>query len=282
MALIDYISSTPLDLEKAIGEFPAAYVPLGSLEWHSEHLPLGLDGLKAELLLRRVAENIGNGVFFPTMYWHAFDTMNFKYTFHFAKYPAKRIAKQLYNMGFKIIVLLTGHYPASQVKNVRSAARSIMKAHKDAFVLGIAEQMVLHDLGYTGDHAAAGETSLALALFPEQVLLDKLPEGYDYISRCKYLGIMGKDPVIHANKEYGQELVENFVKRMSRIIQDAWESQDQASIKAMYADYDAKMTDIKSIKRLPQAASALGMDSPKDLLRHLKWMIFKRSRQQFK
>jgi len=37
----------PAQLEKALREFPVAYVPFGLIEWHGRHLPLGNDALKA-------------------------------------------------------------------------------------------------------------------------------------------------------------------------------------------------------------------------------------------
>jgi creatinine amidohydrolase/Fe(II)-dependent formamide hydrolase-like protein len=33
---------TPEELRKAVSEFPAFIVPTGIVEWHGEHLPLGL------------------------------------------------------------------------------------------------------------------------------------------------------------------------------------------------------------------------------------------------
>lgn len=45
-----------------------AWLPLGTLEWHGRHMPLGLDGVKAELLCEVGARRLG-GVVFPTMWW---------------------------------------------------------------------------------------------------------------------------------------------------------------------------------------------------------------------
>ena len=48
---VEYIKTRPGEIEAAIKEFPCALVPIGSLEWHGPHLPLGLDGIKADALL---------------------------------------------------------------------------------------------------------------------------------------------------------------------------------------------------------------------------------------
>ena len=41
--------------------FPVIYLPLGPLEWHSLHLPMGTDPLNAEAVARQVAERIRRG-----------------------------------------------------------------------------------------------------------------------------------------------------------------------------------------------------------------------------
>jgi len=55
MGYSEYIYLRPRQLKAEIERFPLAMVPLGALEWHSYHLPLGTDGLKAEYLLRKTA-----------------------------------------------------------------------------------------------------------------------------------------------------------------------------------------------------------------------------------
>ncbi|MCJ7737130.1 MAG: creatininase family protein [Anaerolineae bacterium] len=47
---------------------PVAYLPLGPLEWHSLHMPLGTDALNAGAVAHGVAERVG-GVVLPTFFW---------------------------------------------------------------------------------------------------------------------------------------------------------------------------------------------------------------------
>ena len=118
-----------------IEKSPVAYVPLGSLEWHGEHAPLGLDGLKAHALCEAAAERTG-GVVFPTVYWGAFDTVPFPFTFHFKRKGirnlARAILKQLAGWNFKAIVLLTGHYPPAQIRLLRKECRRFNKRARAA------------------------------------------------------------------------------------------------------------------------------------------------------
>lgn len=278
--LVEYVHSRPDQLENAIGEFPLALIPHGALEWHGLHMPLGFDGLKAEALLRKAGEALGKGVIFPTRYWGSFDNMKFPYTFHFSKYSAKRVAKQLYKMGFRIIIMLTGHYPASQIKKMKGAAKCLMKKHDDAFALGIPEQFLLHDQGYVGDHAARDETSISMALFPEMTDVSKLPKGYSYFDRVQYLGIMGHDPVVHATKDRGQKLVDLFVERLVGLIEQAWEGKSQEPFLQVYRDAKKRFSGLKRVNNLDKTVDALGMDSKRDFLSHLKWMLFKGQKMQ--
>ncbi|MBN2151195.1 MAG: creatininase family protein [Candidatus Lokiarchaeota archaeon] len=279
MSLLEVIKARPGQLEAAIEAFPAAYVALGSIEWHGPHLPLGFDGLKAEALLRRVAERVGKGVLFPTMYWRGYQTMNFPYTIHTPSFSAKDIARQLYGMGFKVVVLVTGHYPPAQVRNVRGAATWLMKKHKDAYAIGIPEQFLLQDLGYLGDHAAKDETSMGLALVPGLVDVTALPKGFTYMERCTRLGVMGHDPAAAASAELGERAASAFVERLSSIIEAAWEGKSQAPIWNMYRDADRLARQHQNILKASAFVEAQGMDSKKDLLAYAKWFLLHSGRQ---
>src|SRR3972149_4872329 len=90
MNFVRYEESRPADLRNMISKAPVAYVPIGALEWHGEHGPLGLDGIKAHALCELAAERTG-GVVFPTVFWGAFHTAPFPFTFHYKKSGLKNI-----------------------------------------------------------------------------------------------------------------------------------------------------------------------------------------------
>ena len=151
---ITYLESKPSELKEMIDTMPIAYVPFGALEWHGEHNVLGVDSIKATEICKRSAEQTG-GVLFPCVNYGAFNTMNFPYTLSSASRPYKRMTKkmvkQLYEMGFRVIILLTGHYPTKQIKQVRKSAKRISKK-EGCFALGIPEHYLIPDLDYFGDH----------------------------------------------------------------------------------------------------------------------------------
>ena len=65
-----YVELRPDDLAEYVAAAPIAIWPLGMIEHHGWHLPVGYDGLKAERLCVRIAEKSG-GIMLPTMWWAA-------------------------------------------------------------------------------------------------------------------------------------------------------------------------------------------------------------------
>ncbi|HEY3118237.1 MAG TPA: creatininase family protein, partial [Chloroflexota bacterium] len=54
----------PQEIADERARCPVAFIPLGPLEWHGPHLPLGTDGLVAYAVALEVAQTIG-GVVLP-------------------------------------------------------------------------------------------------------------------------------------------------------------------------------------------------------------------------
>ena len=88
----------------------------------------------------------------------------------------------LTKQGFKVIVMLTGHYPGEQTGMMKRLIQEAQKRHPQVKFLGLSEPEITTPLPgdtYAGDHAAKYETSIALALNPAWVQMDKLKEGRD-------------------------------------------------------------------------------------------------------
>src|SRR3954471_9942268 len=62
-----YESMRPRELSLAIKSRPVAYLPVGPLEWHGEHLAFGADPLRAGRVLEMVWKKSG-GVLLPTLF----------------------------------------------------------------------------------------------------------------------------------------------------------------------------------------------------------------------
>ena len=64
----NYEELKPSELEKEIKNNPIAYWPLGLIEHHGWHLPIGFDGIKAYQFCKKLAEK-NCGLILPTMWW---------------------------------------------------------------------------------------------------------------------------------------------------------------------------------------------------------------------
>jgi creatinine amidohydrolase len=64
---VRYELMTPGEIVTARERCPVAYLPLGPMEWHGPHLPLGTDALVAHHLALRVAERVG-GLVMPALF----------------------------------------------------------------------------------------------------------------------------------------------------------------------------------------------------------------------
>ncbi len=175
-----YIELRPDELEGVVQTHPVVFWPLGLLEHHGWHLPVGFDGIKAEGMCERMAEKTG-GVILPVMWWGGGGGHDvFKWTFYqpesaYAAILTETVLK-LIDYGFRAIVILAGHYPWQSTLD--RCLTPIREAHAEVLLQWGTEIKICGDAAaLKGDHAAKEETSFGLALFPEFVDLKALTSG---------------------------------------------------------------------------------------------------------
>lgn len=229
----------PGELEALVQDRPLAWLPVGTLEWHGRHLPVGLDALKAHALCRRIAERAGGAVL-PANY-HSILGMNFPWTF---RYPrgvfsgaVNTTLRYLRKYGFKVVFIITGHYPAQQVLALIALAESFM-ATNNAVVVALPEFGMAQDTGYNGDHAAKWETSVMMELFPDLVDEHELSliageRGYPLFR----MGIMGKNPAEHASRELGAEVVEVMVENFANLADELLEKPNKNTARRVHREF---------------------------------------------
>jgi creatinine amidohydrolase/Fe(II)-dependent formamide hydrolase-like protein len=84
--------------------------------------------------------------------------------------------QQLLGFGFRVVVLLAGHYPWQQILDARLPP--IQQAHPDALLIWGSEMSICGwEFGIRGDHAAREETSFGLSLLPEHIDMTALTPG---------------------------------------------------------------------------------------------------------
>jgi creatinine amidohydrolase len=233
-----YEELTPQEFSARLAKCPVAYLPLGTIEWHSFHLPLGSDGIQSEEFFKRLASEAG-GIVLPKLFLGPdFDTIvNGKeyygmdcgklfsrqctYDFQQLKGSAywvpdstfgliiNGIMKQLSRTGFKIVVA-HGHGPSTNYIG------SHIREFKERYNLTVMNCWGndSSDLCFQCDHAAANETSIMMAVRPDLVKMNQLPRD----TAVWPLGMMGEDPRQRASMKYGKAIIDFEVKKMTSII----------------------------------------------------------------
>lgn len=238
---VRYEEMLPDEVVAAREKRPVAYLPIGGIEWHGEHNVLGLDTVKAHALAVRCAES-GGGLVFPALFYgeprehylmeanHDADgqiknVMRLPPDSFTAGYMEEQqteadlryvqlllhVLKEIRSLGFKVIAVLAGHYPLIHHARTASDIFNLHAAGKATAWAAIGYELVKDALPNAGDHAAAWETSLMMALRPELVDLSRLPKDQG----VKLVGVFGQDPRVHASKEYGERGVELMVERVN-------------------------------------------------------------------
>ncbi len=230
----------PNQIVKRRKECPVAYLPVGTLEWHGLHNPIGADGLQAEAIAIRCAEK-GGGLAFPPMYYGEsrseqlmeadqvdrekiaecmqLPAENFspRYQYYSPNQQTENYGRlllhtltELETLGFKVGVLVAGHYPlydhcrAAVLKFSKRSAR-IPSGRMIAWTF--TDYVLLMDAYKgAGDHAAGWETSHLLAIAQERVDMELLPPKGKPV-----IGVFGTIDVRDANAEFGRETIEAAV-----------------------------------------------------------------------
>ena len=231
MAKVNYELMLPHELHKAVEAFPVAYVPLGSLEWHGKHLGLGNDALKALGILEHTARRFGGVVLPPTYWgcvgkWHpwTFGDMGQELLTEICRYLCRSLAE----VGFKVIIGVTGHDVKQQVDAMNTALAEVKaKFGIEGFAMMEGD---LSDFGeHRMDHAAHWETSILMYLYPGSVDMHQIrgddltaPEQFNAWNSA---GIGGRDPRQgNANKQLGERLVEGMAQAIGQRAQQLMES----------------------------------------------------------
>lgn len=241
---VRYSELIPQEFRERLAAAPIAYLPLGTLEWHGEHLPLGADGIQAEGFFCRLAAEVG-GIVLPMLFLGP-DRMREEggrelYGMDICQdmEPAQRppvqqlpgsaywiptptfevlleaILKQLRRAGFRIVVG-HGHGPSTAFFREHAAAWR-EKFGLECFTCWGSPADHEAGLGIQTDHAATNETSLVMALRPDLVRMDRLPSAPEQWP----LAVWGRDPRTHASPELGQRAIARQMERMAGLLRDA-------------------------------------------------------------
>lgn len=241
MEKVGYEEMLPHEIVAWRRRFPAAYIGLGGLEWHGEHLAVGNDALKAERLCELAAARSG-GFAFPTLWYgeprmaslleydHDGDGkvkayMKFKKRKcsdrHFGQTREEQVEfyqrllyhvlVQMNTLEMKAVCLLCGHYP------IHTWAAPVVDEFNEHFkdtmaFAGIEYHYPPKSEHVGGDHAAKWETSCLWYLRPDCVDMSVF-RGRE---SDPLIGVHGDDPRKEASVEIGRNACDLIVEGMIR------------------------------------------------------------------
>ena len=164
----------PDDFVEAVRELPVFIVPTGLLEWHGNHLPLGLDSLKVYGICLEVARKLGGGIVLPPNYYGRPGYSTYAGTLTYSEELVYLLffetMEQLKKAGARVIAVITGHYGECQADLLKKAAGDFAEANPDIRIVARPEnEGVLVDGKPFGDHAGKWETSMFWSLCPDRV-----------------------------------------------------------------------------------------------------------------
>ena len=200
----------PHEIEARLAERSVVFLPLGTLEYHARHLPIGLDALNAEEICLRAAAAQG-GLVYPTLYY---GTGGSHGAFPWSIIPPSGTEigavldyslERLDELGVDLAVMFTGHFAPEQVALVEDVAGRLNGRGRRMRALGLSVDGAT-GLAITPDHAGRFETTLLHAHRPERVSPELIPEprpgeaGEDPWGQERYdpsnslWGVVGPDP----------------------------------------------------------------------------------------
>ena len=238
-----YVELAPQEFLERLESCPVAYLPLGTLEWHGPHLPLGTDLLEGDALFRLAAEQFGgivmpglflgtdrhvqeNGVHYYGMDVHIGAANSPKY------YPLQQlpgsaywlpdalydqlieaIVAQLARAGFRVVVGC-GHGPSTN--QFIALADQMWERYQVKLVRPAYGRK---EAGYILDHAGKSETSNIMHFFPELVHMERLPADLNEFAP----GMGGEDPRISASAAFAAEQLPRILEDLGQRIREALE-----------------------------------------------------------
>jgi len=168
----------PHQIRDALAKCSLIYLPLGTIEWHCEHLPVGLDALTAHGLCLNAAEQTGGLVWPPLYYGTGGGHGGFPWTVMMpdeAEIAAliRKTLLRLSDLGVARVVLFSGHFAEAQLAMIDSIAAHWNSTGKLTQVVATAVNRAEID-GFPPDHAGLFETTLLAGLAPELVDINQL------------------------------------------------------------------------------------------------------------
>ena len=238
MKTIRLIEQSPKNLARIIAKKPLLLIPIGSVEWHSNHLPLGVDSLLSLALCEEISARTGC-IVAPLLtcgicrdlqpergYFGTVDTIR-------EQTLSNLVADLLHGyskMGFRQVLLFNGHFETEHFSAITEGMNKVSSI-QGIFLTGLdltkEKVQELDNVSltwpYVGDHAAEWETSLMLYYYPDLVHMENAPETIelDMDGLPEYLR---RRYPRRASREYGQKLHSVMIKSGVKLVRQILKS----------------------------------------------------------
>ena len=204
MRTVQYELMRPPEIVRERSRLPLVLIPIGPIEWHGPHLPMGMDGLHAHMVAVEVAQRVG-GVVLPTYYIgsetvrpvdrgpQSAAVLGFQGTeriigMDFPDNPVKSLyfeegtfavtVRELIRLlkldGYRLVVLVNGHGAVNHQRTLQRLAAEESDPPRVRVVFAMAFLPASPPFSDPG-HAEKIETSIILATRPDLVDLAALP-----------------------------------------------------------------------------------------------------------
>lgn len=210
---------------KKLSKRKIAYLPVGTIEWHGNHLPMETDFLVAQKICNLIAEK-KPGYILPPIYLGTDreEIVKGKKLFGMGRYLRKKLPGNLYwlepetmfNMissliknikkeGFERIFIVTGHGGSKQIE----VLNRIAEKEKGVYLFS-----PYKNLRIKVNHADEYETSLFWACYPSE---EERSRKIKIVKTDDYFNFIGYDPREKATVKIGKtmlkEILDNFLKK---------------------------------------------------------------------
>ncbi len=243
--MADWQDLTMPDFEALRQQSRTVILPLGSLEEHGPHLPLGTDALHALEVARRVAVKRPVVVAPPVFYGMCRSTREHPGTVSISGDTLRALLKdagrEFYRQGLRQLIFISGHAGGTHISAIVEAAESLLAELPEVRVAVVNLLELLREVlaGQPGlvktrgdSHAGEVETAVMLAAYPHLVrgtAPEEWPTFPKYVlvrNKRRYWpgGVWGNPAA--ATAAQGEAILEAEVGRLVRIISNLEELGD--------------------------------------------------------
>lgn len=229
MYLVEYTSD---DFKANLDKANIAMVPIGSVEAHGHHLPLGTDVFSPRLFCKKINEKIGNELWIaPEIpYGQSYDLSVYPGTIHIPTEVMSSyiffVGKSLFDNGINKLIFLNGH--GGNINSLNLASEKLMQLGMDVIIINWWLDFSQEILTITEGQGHGGEDETSAILFYDDKLVqmekalknDKKPLMRVFFKdrgKILYENALSGDATL-ATKEKGEKIFQLLTDRMIELI----------------------------------------------------------------